>query len=144
MLDKKERYNSLDLCKWFMAVFVIAIHTHPLDAYASETVLTIYNAIVNIAVPIFFIISGFLLFNKMDGCDTSKENLTRIKNYFFKILKRYCIWTVIYLPLTIYYYIINGKSIYYNIFYFFRGFLLRAKTFIPGRFGTYCPFYFLW
>lgn len=55
------RYNSLDILKIIMAVCVIATHTQPLYGYNNEIVTRLYDSIVGIANPIFFLSTGFLI-----------------------------------------------------------------------------------
>jgi surface polysaccharide O-acyltransferase-like enzyme len=99
-----------------MAIFVITIHTSPFENVKNEIFQKIYGAIVSSAVPFFFMSSGFLVFNET-------ENLYDIKiwRYLSKIIKLYFIWTLIYMPLTIYDYVKNNNSLTYNILLFIRG-----------------------
>lgn len=58
-----------------MAFCVIAIHTDPLVSCNNTVVLAIYDAVVRMAVPFFFVASGFLLGKKCDGQnDTTKTH----------------------------------------------------------------------
>ncbi|WP_330608955.1 acyltransferase family protein [Coprococcus comes] len=110
----------MDLMKLIMAIVVIAIHTEPLVRCEKIAVLNLYKAISDVAVPFFFLASGFLVFDKV--IVLPKEEQERIiLNYAKKILKLYLIWTVIYLPITIYDYVTNGESLIRNIFAFFKG-----------------------
>ena len=124
---KEKNYYSLDICKWVLAIFVIAIHTHPLENYNSEIVQKIYDSIVTMAVPIFFTISGFLLFNKMEGDYSEFQNLCKIKIHIIKLLRLYCMWTLIYIPITIYDYINKGYSLIKSLLLFVRGFLFIGE-----------------
>ena len=103
-----------------MALVVIAIHTEPLVRCEEIVALNLYKAISDVAVPFFFIASGFLVFDKVIFLP-KKEQEQIITNYAKKILKLYLIWTVIYLPITIYDYVMNGESLMRNIFAFFKG-----------------------
>ena len=65
---KKTNYNAIDLGKFICAILVVTIHVKPFGANGSE-VFTFLNLflkqyIARIAVPFFFITSGFLLFRK--------------------------------------------------------------------------------
>lgn len=60
-----KNYCGIDLIKFFMAIIVVAIHTHPLEHCSNEILIRIYNSIVSSAVPFFFISSGFLLGSKL-------------------------------------------------------------------------------
>ena len=58
-------YNGLDLLKFFMAILIVMLHSfaskdgHPLLDFEISQCFT------RVAVPFFFITSGFLLFRKM-------------------------------------------------------------------------------
>ena len=60
MIEKKREYHGIDIGKFLCAVLVIAIHTQPfvnnlwLDRGA--------GIITRLAVPFFFVSTGFLLF----------------------------------------------------------------------------------
>jgi surface polysaccharide O-acyltransferase-like enzyme len=95
-----------------MAIFVIAIHTHPFGNVELEILQKIYSTIVSIAVPFFFISSGFLVFNKMENFDNIK-----IRKYLLKLIRLY----LIYMPLTIYDYANNNHSLIFNVWLFIRG-----------------------
>lgn len=60
-----KQYNSIDLMKLIMALVVVAIHTEPLVRCENIVVLNLYKAISDVAVPFFFIASGFLVFDKV-------------------------------------------------------------------------------
>ena len=60
-----KQYNSIDLMKLIMALVVFAIHTEPLLRCENIVVLNLYKAISDVAVPFFFIASGFLVFDKV-------------------------------------------------------------------------------
>lgn len=91
-----------------MSFCVVAIHTNPLINCSSRLVLSIYDSVVELAVPFFFIVSGFLLAQKFDG----KNNTTIIYKQMKKILKMYLIWNLIYSPLEIY----HSMSVLWNAF----------------------------
>jgi surface polysaccharide O-acyltransferase-like enzyme len=128
------QYYSIDLFKAIMAIFVVAIHTHPFEGCTSEYFMNIYDMIVSSAVPFFFITSGFLLFEKIDNL----KNLEKLWMYLIKIIKLYSIWTLIYMPLTIYGYIINSGSLFRDILSFIRG-----TFFIGEHYNSWILWYLL-
>ena len=103
-----------------MAIVVIAIHTEPLVKCNNESILTIYKVVTDMAVPFFFLSSGYLVFEKILGQQKNIQE-TKIKNYIKKILRLYLIWNIIYLPVTIYDYVMNGESLKRNLFAFIKG-----------------------
>lgn len=65
---KSKTYNGLDLLKFIMALFVVMIHVKP-NAHL-EILTTVFNPILSIAVPIFFVLSSVLIFNKLTNGGT--------------------------------------------------------------------------
>ncbi len=103
----KENYNGIDLGKYILAFFVIAIHYHPLTSVNTTVDYYIVNYIARIAVPFYFIASGFLCFRK------TEYNAFDIRvplKYAWKILKLYIIWSMIYfIPALIDLYRVYGR-----------------------------------
>lgn len=60
---RSKTYNGLDLLKLIMALFVVMIHVKP--NVHSEVLTTMLNPIMSVAVPVFFVLSSVLLFNKL-------------------------------------------------------------------------------
>ena len=115
-----KQYNSIDLMKIIMSIAVIAIHTEPLVGCENTAILSVYKVVTDLAVPFFFLSSGYLVFEKI--LDLPKEiQKHRIKVYIKKILQLYITWNILYLPITMYDYILNGKSIIRNLFAFVKG-----------------------
>ena len=73
-----KKYNSIDLTKFIMSIFVVAIHIHPFENCDNQIILSIYNSLVALAVPFFFISSGFLVAAK---CDAKLDNCDNIYIY---------------------------------------------------------------
>jgi len=96
-------YNSFDIAKLICSVLVVIIHI-PLFGVQNEPNTFYYlnfalkNCICRIAVPIFFVFSGFLLYKKssFDSFSTSPT-----KKYFKHILIMYLLWSLIYFPLAL-------------------------------------------
>lgn len=101
-MSKTKQYFGLDLLKWIMAVLVAARHMiqvfYPAE---SRWRLLIGSWLSNLAVPVFFIIAGFLLFRKIP--DTNKKSGWGIVGrYVWRIISLYLLWCVIYWPIDIY------------------------------------------
>ena len=60
---KNKTYNGLDLLKFVMALFVVMIHVKP--NLHSEVLMIVFNPILSIAVPVFFVLSSVLIFEKL-------------------------------------------------------------------------------
>lgn len=80
-------YPNLDLMKFFMALFVVEIHTRPLKGfYFAETVI---EGIDVLAVPFFFLASGFLCFRDLNYASFGvaiSAGTERVHNTIIKLL----------------------------------------------------------
>lgn len=87
--------NSLDLLKFVLAIIVVLRHCGQIY-YSTDDIFVkiITNTISPIAVPIFFVISGYLFFMK-------KRTKLDLKRYMSRVLKLYGVWSLIYLPLVL-------------------------------------------
>ena len=110
-----------------MAVCVVAIHTQPLIKCDSIAIVKVYEAIVNIANPFFFLSTGFLLSRKAGAIDNSVKTEKVLKNYVKKIVSMYLLWTVIYLPPAIIHYSQSGSTVLWNILEYIRGLLFLGE-----------------
>lgn len=124
-----KKYNSIDVWKMVMAVCVIAIHTDMLCNCKSELLKSAFNSFTTLAVPFFFLTSGFLIGNKINEQNPDEKNIEYIKKYLFKIIKLYLIWTLIYLPMAIYYFIKEGKGIMVSVLSYVRGFIFVGQQY---------------
>ena len=102
-MGKRTMYYGLDLLKLGMALLVAGRHMiQVFYSGDSRWRLLVGSWLSNLAVPVFFIIAGFLLFRKIPA---EKKNLTGSRilwNYVIRILKLYIIWCVIYWPIDLY------------------------------------------
>ncbi len=103
-MEKKRMYYGLDLLKLGMAVMVAARHMiQVFYAADSRWRLLIGSWLSNMAVPVFFIIAGFLLFRKIPaGAGGGAEGGRITGRYCLRILKLYLLWCVLYWPIDFY------------------------------------------
>ncbi len=123
----KSNKNIFDLVKFIMALCVVAIHTHPLENVQIPIVQSIFDTVFSLAVPFFFLCSGYLLAGKMQGDYNSEENISLVKKMLFRILKMYIIWMAVYFPLAVYGYIISGSSLIKSVVFYLRGLFLVGE-----------------
>lgn len=128
ILVQKE-YRSLDVMKLVMAVVVVAIHTRPEMSFSSAFIRRFFEIIYSLAVPFFFMGSGFLLFRKVE-LPLNVNGSKRILGYLFRICRLYLLWTVIYLPLTIYGFYIDGVPPLKALAAFARNVLLIGENYL--------------
>lgn len=125
-----ENYNCIDLVKFLCAILVVAIHVPVLNASVDSELSTVgiivnlalSRAICRIAVPFFFVCSGFFLFKKMP---TGVLDIKRVKDYCFKMLRLFGMWSVLlflgdsghlwYLKATVVAVVFLSVCLYFNI-----------------------------
>ncbi len=122
-------YTLIDCAKFVCAFLVVAIHTTPLASWNFPILNSLSDVINSLAVPFFFMASGFLLWNK---CISLKFDLKQeiIFKYIRKILKLYVIWTIIYLPLTCIGFSSEGLSFSDSILIFIRNLIFVGQNYL--------------
>ena len=90
-----KQYKTLDFAKFICAILIIVLHTAPLSSYSSILTFGLRNIITVIAVPFFFLTSGFLAFKKLDSLSFEKKK-PYIWHYLKRIAVMYLIWSAIY------------------------------------------------
>lgn len=91
-------FKGIDAVKFLMSLCVVLIHVISLSKGWSPTKVIEY--VISLAVPFFFVSSGFLLQNKIEKIG-DHEGYPAIKKYVFRIWKMYFCWIAIYIPLCI-------------------------------------------
>lgn len=126
MSEIKKKYNNIDLFKFLMAFAVVAIHIEPMKNSNSDLAVKIYSIVVAMAVPYFFMSSGYLLASKIKWT-FDEDDISKLRRHLFKIIKMYIVWTVIYTPLSIYHFISEGKNPIIATLSYIRGLLLIGE-----------------
>lgn len=109
---------GLDRFKIVAALLVIAIYTGSLMPYSPYADFVLTGIAARVAVPFFFIASGFLLFRKLTGEKARDRGL--LHRFIRRIGLLYAVSIVLYLPL-------NGYAGYFDVFLVpsvYAGFLL--------------------
>lgn len=122
-------YNTIDITKFVMAFLVVAIHTHPENGIENKLILDIINCIYSIAVPFFFVASGFFLYNKLKTQDYENQ-LIYIRGWINRIARLYIIWTIIYLPYAIIGFYKDDITLIKCIIVYLRNVLLVGENFL--------------
>lgn len=89
MAENLKNYNSIDIAKFVMAILVMTIHIS--TGLPAEIHSFISNGLARIAVPFFFLASGFFFFRKKENLEF-KNLLKTLKRIFLLFLG----WTIIY------------------------------------------------
>lgn len=107
-MAEKKQYYGLDIVKFILAVLVAERHVVQIyfDASSKWRIL-LNNWLSNLAVPVFFTIAGFFLFQKLETGQFEK-NKKHVFRYCRRILSMYLIWTILYLPTDIKNWIADG------------------------------------
>lgn len=92
----KKYYTGIDLFRLISALLVVAIHTSPLSSISETSDFILTRVIARVAVPFFFMTSGFFLISKYNH--STKKLLAFMKN----ILSIYGIAIFLYIPINIY------------------------------------------
>ena len=82
-----------------MAILVVALHARPFMDISADLDYYISGVLSRLAVPYFFMFSGFFLFSKMP---IGKISWERIKRYCIRLGKIFLAWTIIYMPMAVY------------------------------------------
>ena len=107
---ERKTYYALDVAKFISAFLVVCIHTGPLLDVDATGNFILVQILARLAVPFFFVASGFLFFRKLDFKReyNDYENKAQLKHYLWRLCKIYIIWTILYLPFT--YLLLKGQD----------------------------------
>ncbi len=94
----KKSYVSIDIAKLILSFVVVAIHVDPLGAQYSH----LRFPLVRIAVPLFFIMSGFLFFVHLPENDQIQACRSRLLSFVKRNLQLYFSWFLLLIPITVY------------------------------------------
>ena len=123
-------YPDLDLMKLMMAFLVVEIHTRPLKGFPLAE--TLIEGLDVVAVPFFFMASAFLCFRGLDESafsEASSSGAMRVRRTTSKLLKLYLIWTVLYLPITVFGSALHGDGLMHAVLLFIRGTLFVGENY---------------
>ncbi|MBB5183473.1 acyltransferase family protein [Catenisphaera adipataccumulans] len=121
----RKKYGAIDIAKYISALLVVCIHTYPFYEVSPTFNMYWIQTLCRMAVPFFFVTSGFFFFRKWEK-DNEEANWTNLKKYESRLLKLYLIWTVIYLPYTIWDYT-RAQFKWYHIFAYLRDLILNGS-----------------
>lgn len=127
-IPDNKTYVGIDFVKLVCAVLVVYMHTYCWDTDLFG--LWVRDEVASIAVPFFFISSGYFF---GVGIRRVQEKKRYLLHYLVRVLKMYTIWSVISLPAAWYNILLShGEySIALKIIYLIRGF------FFTGSVGIY-------
>lgn len=97
MISNVKKYPLLDWFRMAAAILVVAIHTSPLSSFNETADFILTRIIARIAVPFFFLITGFFM-----GPEAEKRGWRCAAKFGKKIGMIYGFSILLYLPLNIY------------------------------------------
>lgn len=121
------KYNGIDIIKFIMSICVVAIHTEPIINCNNSIIQALYQSIVRMAVPFFFIASGFFIGKKMNYPYHNKSDLNVIWKYTKRMINLYLLWSLIYLPLAIIFYVDIKYTVLQSVISYIKYFFLIGE-----------------
>ena len=118
-------YKLIDLIKFLCAYLVIGIHTRPFQSVSILLDNFFYYDVSNYAVPFFYACTGYFLIVKQPEKGLHRKLIYRIR----KIVEIYIIWSAVYLPLTVYGWIVEGNKSLEYAFLCIRNYILVGDNF---------------
>lgn len=127
--QQQQNYNAIDVAKFICSILVVMIHIAPFG-FQNDTSIFYYmnfglqQALCRIAVPLFFIFSGFLLYRKtpLDNFSTRPT-----KKYIKHISFLYLIWSIIYFPLSLLDIIYNPNGVSAGVTLYIRDSIFKGS-----------------
>jgi serine/alanine racemase len=95
-VKKTKEYGGIDYFRIIAALLIVAIHTSPLASISNIADFILTRVIARVAVPFFFMTSGFFLFSN----GSAKEE--KIKRFLKKTSVIYLVTIVLYIPINFY------------------------------------------
>ncbi len=119
-LAEKQEFYAIDFFRLIAAFMVIAIHYPPFENVSHALSGGFSNILCRIAVPFFFLISGYFLGERI-------KNSEKTKQYIKKLVRFYLIYSAVYLPLAFYGFKGKEYSAFEIIVRYLRGLFLTGS-----------------
>ena len=103
--SRKEIYG-VDIFKYVMSLAVIAIHVSS-QSCCGVSFPSICRWFNSLAVPFFFIVSGYLMARKISVMESQECKADTLRQRSFVIFRLFILWTMLYLPLSMAVYLFN-------------------------------------
>ena len=126
MHGKNSSLDSIDVAKFAMSIVIVAIHSGLGGNWQDSPIYPW----ARIAVPIFFVVSGFLFFRKFTVCDEQQKK-SRLKKFVVRNMQLYAFWLVVLLVPTIVLRKYFADGIVVGLFKIIRGFFF-GSTFVAS------------
>jgi surface polysaccharide O-acyltransferase-like enzyme len=93
------RNYSIDTFRFVSIIFIVVLHTSTL-AFSTTIAGELLNHSARFAVPYFFMIAGFLFYQKVDS--NRQQSLSYLNQYVWRIIFVYVFWYTIYATWSLY------------------------------------------
>lgn len=103
-------YNAIDVMRFVAALLVVSIHTDPFLDLSPVFNYFWVSVLARLAVPFFFMTSGFFLAKKLESCATVRSKQDYIVSYAKRLLKLYILWSMIYLLFQALIWLVKGDG----------------------------------
>ena len=129
-MDEKVKTSCVDIGKLLFAYCVVAIHTLPFTEFSNGTIYDVlFKNLFCIAVPYFFVSSGFFLGKKLNQAELLSEQRNIIVSYFKRLAIPYILWGSIYFVIQIASDVIKDKKPFLDSFLYYLHSLIMSS---PG------------
>ncbi|OBR63613.1 hypothetical protein A7K91_06600 [Paenibacillus oryzae] len=98
--SSKRQYGGVQYMRVIAALLVVAVHTGPLLSWGEDADFWLTGALARLAVPFFFMASGFFFFRKVSG--NTAADFSLLLGYLRKVALIYVAAILIYLPFNAY------------------------------------------
>lgn len=116
------QFTWIDVAKLLMCFFVVSVHV----CYVFPTDSLLPDFLGHLAVPVFFVISGFF-FGRQYLPASMGERRIIVRKFLSRILLLYVIWTAIYLPIA-FTYLLHHHSLQESLLLYVRNVLLTGQN----------------
>lgn len=135
-------YNPyVGIYKFILSLLVVAIHVEP---FTGDIAYYINNCIARIAVPSFFILSAYYLFDKLLNNNWDKKIFIKTEKH---LAKYYLVWLLLHSPVVILRLYENSTSISHFIWQLFQAVCLKGPYgslwFLPATILAFALVYYL-
>ncbi|MHA7967093.1 acyltransferase family protein [Paenibacillus sp. CAU 1782] len=96
----RKQYGGVEYMRVIAAILVVAVHTGPLLSWGEDADFWLTGALARLAVPFFFMASGFFFFRKLSG--NTQADIALLLNVMRKVALLYAVAIIIYLPFNVY------------------------------------------
>ncbi len=87
-------YKAIDILRLFMSVFIVMIHTYVFELLPGMQGWFFRHFLLDTAIPIFFVISGFFWGRKMVDAGDNEKREQVLKNYIKKLMPPFLFWNL--------------------------------------------------